>query len=291
MFRSSEKCAVLVADICGSTRLYESVGDAEAYKLIADSIATLKETISGHDGSVVKTMGDGLLSILPSPDSAFAAAIDMQNRHRNSKVAIRIGVNFGNVVRKRRDVFGDSVNVAAHLVTLARPSETVISGDAIVELSAGNRRQTQLFDKVRLKGKTEPTDCYRVVAGNLDDTMISRPDTQIAARRSTLTLRYGDKEIALEEGGAEMTIGRDAECDLTVEGTLVSRSHATIRPQRGGFYLIDHSTNGTFVRFEGDEPVVLKREALQLHSAGAISLSADIDDPNRIDFRCDFDRG
>jgi hypothetical protein len=60
---------------------------------------------------------------------------------------------------------------------------------------------------------------------------------------------------------------------LIDKGPYVSRSHATIKTQRGSFYLADHSANGTYVLYPGEAPIFLKREMLQLRNDGEISLS------------------
>ncbi len=281
---------MLVADICGSTRLYESVGDATAYRLVSSCISALGDNISKHDGRVVKTMGDGLLSTFPAADAAFGAAVAMQKHQTESDILIRIGMNYGSVVRKGRDVFGDCVNVAAHLLTLAKPSEIILTGEMVQNLPARLQSKTQLFDRASLKGKSAHTDFYRVTAGQQekDITMISQDAAMQATKPQDLVLFYQGREIVIKEGVREFTIGRNPDCDLIAKGPYVSRSHATIKAQRGSFYLADHSANGTYVLYPDDDPIFLKREMLQLRNDGEISLSP-ISEPDHgelIRFRC-----
>jgi len=89
---------------------------------------------------------------------------------------------------------------------------------------------------------------------------------------SPLTLYYRGETLALGESSDRLQLGRDSANGLTVDGSHVSRSHATIEPRRGKFFLLDHSTNGTYVVFEGRAPVYLRRELLQLVGQGVISL-------------------
>ncbi|MHA1109004.1 MAG: adenylate/guanylate cyclase domain-containing protein, partial [Alphaproteobacteria bacterium] len=131
MPNESRFCAVLVADICGSTRLYETVGDDTAYRLVARCIAELADNISENDGRVIKTMGDGILSTFAMAEGAFDAAVAMQQGRGDSDILIRVGINYGSVVINGQDVFGDSVNVAAHLLTLAKPGEIILTGEMV----------------------------------------------------------------------------------------------------------------------------------------------------------------
>lgn len=281
-------CAVLVADICGSTRLYETVGDALAYKLVAGRIHELGDSITRNGGTVIKTMGDGILSTFTSADEAFGAAIAMQETESSAEVHIRVGMNYGVVVERDRDVFGDSVNVAAHLLTMAKPSEIVLTGEMVQNLSLELRDKAQFFDRGSLKGKNARTDFYRVAAESRDMTEISLEIHTFDTHPSDLVLYFRNREIVIKDGVREFVIGRSEDCDLVIEGPLVSRSHATIKAQRGNFHIVDHSANGTNVCYGDETPIFLKRELLQLHSSGTISLGPTLDpDPeNNIRFDC-----
>ena len=235
-------------------------------------------------------MGDGILSIFPAADSAFAAAIAMQKEQTDSEILIRVGINFGSVVRKGRDVFGDCVNVAAHLLTLAKPSEIILTGEMVQNLPARLQSKTQLFDRASLKGKSAHTDFYRAISGaqEKDITMISQDAAMPGAKTQDLVLFYQGREIVIKDGVRQFTIGRNPDCDLIAKGRYVSRSHATIKTQRGGFYLADHSANGTYVLYPGEAPIFLKREMVQLRNNGEISMSP-IAEPNTgelIKFHC-----
>lgn len=286
----SRLCAVLTADICGSTRLYESVGDDAAYRLIANCISELAGNISTNDGHVIKTMGDGILSIFTSAVSAFDAAVAMQQDRRDSSILIRVGINYGSVVRKDGDVFGDCVNVSAHLLTLSKPGEIIITGEMAQNLPSHLRSRTQLFHKASLKGKSELTDFYRVTAGEQENdiTRISGNVSMQGAATRELVLLYRGRKIVIAEEGKDFTIGRNEDCDLIADGPFVSRSHATIKAQRGIFYLVDHSANGTYVVYDRGDPIFLKRQTLRLGNEGEIFMNPlDMEDASEpIKFHC-----
>lgn len=220
-------------------------------------------------------MGDGVLSTFGAAVGAFNAAIAMQKARQKSDVPIRVGINYGSVVWKDGDVFGDCVNVSAHLLTLSKPGEIILTGEMVQQLPPTLQSNTQLFHRTQLKGKSAQTDFYRVISGEqeTDVTMISPDASMQGAGIQDLVLHYRGREIVIHEGGGEFTIGRSEDCDLVADGPFVSRSHATIKVQRGSFHLVDHSANGTYVTYDGDAPIFLKRQNLQLRNSGEISLN------------------
>ena len=125
--------AVLFADVSGSTRLYESLGDAEALATIGRCVALMSTVCVGHGGRVVKTIGDEVMAVFPSADSAAKAAVEMQARVSEhppvggSRLAIRVGFHLGPAIETDGDVFGDSVNVAARMAALAKREQIILS--------------------------------------------------------------------------------------------------------------------------------------------------------------------
>jgi adenylate cyclase len=134
--------AILAADVVGYSRL---IGANEADTLAALR-ALLKEvvrpTLKRHRGRVVKLMGDGLLAEFASVVDAVAAALEIQEAMPgrsahvpiDRRIALRIGVNIGDVVVEAGDLFGDGVNIAARLQEVADPGGVAISGDAFRQL-------------------------------------------------------------------------------------------------------------------------------------------------------------
>ncbi|NOT81289.1 MAG: adenylate/guanylate cyclase domain-containing protein, partial [Gallionella sp.] len=74
MPKQVEKLAVLFADVCGSTALYEKLGDGLARTLIADCLQTITEKALAHQGKITKTIGDEVMAVFPSAEDAFLAA-------------------------------------------------------------------------------------------------------------------------------------------------------------------------------------------------------------------------
>ena len=129
--------AILAADVVGYSRL---IGADEAGTLAALR-ALLKDlvepTLKSHRGRIVKLMGDGLLAEFASVVDAVSAAVDIQkgtpaltaHMAKDQRVALRIGINIGDVVAQDGDLFGDGVNIAARLQECANANGIAISED------------------------------------------------------------------------------------------------------------------------------------------------------------------
>src|SRR5437870_4354535 len=118
--------AILAADVVGYSRLMtiDEAGTLAALKSLRKNLVDPK--ISEHNGRIFKLTGDGMLIEFPSVVSAVACAVDIQSamRTRNASTAdarieFRIGVNLGDIIVEEGDIFGDGVNLAARLESIA----------------------------------------------------------------------------------------------------------------------------------------------------------------------------
>jgi class 3 adenylate cyclase len=120
----------LFTDLHSSTALYEQMGDAAAYDIVRRHFMFLGGIVFGHNGMVVKTIGDAVMATFGDPIDAVRAALAIQSRiadfnrahmdgNANRRLAIRLGVHSGGSVRveldDRVDYFGSAVNLAARL--------------------------------------------------------------------------------------------------------------------------------------------------------------------------------
>ena len=281
MPRQTEKLAVLFADICGSTSLYEKLGDNEARRLIAKCIAAMLDKVSTSRGTLVKTIGDEIMCTFPEAANAMSAACAMQEAVENGDhgndppMHIRIGFHYGDVIREDEDIFGDTVNVASRIASITRAGQILTSRAASDSLPPALREQATQIMRAELKGKQEQLDIFNI-AWEADDTQRTRIGTPASRRTqendSELTLRYREQSIKLDGQRQSALLGRDHACDLPVKNDFASRQHARVEFRNGKFVLTDQSTNGTYVRFADGQTVRLAREDLVLHSSGAISL-------------------
>ena len=171
---NSAECEVgiLFGDIAGSTRIYENLGDQRALSVVNQCFRIMSEPIAAHGGIVVKTIGDELMAAFGRPAAAVSAAIDIQRRIEQLptlpfsdpplKVAIRIGLHFGTALKEHRDFFGDTVNVAARMVGLAKGRQILTTGELVDLLPAPLNAHAIDFGAIEVKGRSEPVRIAQV---------------------------------------------------------------------------------------------------------------------------------
>src|SRR6266478_5981237 len=130
--------AILAADVAGYSRLMhadEEATHARLTSLLADAV---DPAIVEHGGRIVKNTGDGFLAEFPSAVEAVRAALQFQNRihevavedTEERRILFRVGINIGDVIVEPHDIFGDDVNIAARLESIAEPGGICISSSA-----------------------------------------------------------------------------------------------------------------------------------------------------------------
>src|SRR2546430_2882237 len=129
----SRQTTVLFAGVSGSTKLYETAGDAVALTAIGRCIERMRKAAESTGGRVVKTIGDEIMALFPSPDAAAGAASEMHATIEQlpegggAKLGVRVGFHSGPVIQREDDVFGDTVNMAARLGEQAGEGQIIIS--------------------------------------------------------------------------------------------------------------------------------------------------------------------
>ncbi|MCB1742655.1 MAG: adenylate/guanylate cyclase domain-containing protein [Gammaproteobacteria bacterium] len=291
MPRKTADLAIVFADISGSTRLYDSLGDANARELVADCLDILAEQTGRHQGTVIKTIGDEIMCTFPSADQALEAAVDMQdcvarelperNPNTPSSLQIRIGLHFGNCLVEEGDVFGDAVNVAARMAGLAKGGQIITTGDTAEMLSQRLRSVTRHVDRLAIRGKTTEIDIFEAIWQADDVTRIHTDLLKPKPAQVRLRLEYNGQAMELATDANPMVLGRGKRADMVVNDSMASREHARIECRRGKFILTDMSTNGTYV-LTPDGPTYLRREDLVLSGDGQISLGRKFDEATEV---------
>ena len=137
--------AVLAADVVGYSRLMglDVAGTLSALKTHRREMTDSK--IAEHKGHIVKVTGDGMLVEFPSVVNAVACATEIQRRMRQRNVDVpedrriefRIGIHLGDIIFEDNDIYGDGLNIAARIESLAKPGGVAVSGS--VRDNVGNR--------------------------------------------------------------------------------------------------------------------------------------------------------
>lgn len=247
----------------------------------------LARKVKAAKGSVVKTIGDGMVCQFATADAALRAACDMQEAATaltsptlRRELAIKIAFNYGPVVPKGDDVFGDTVNVCSRLAGIANPRQVLTTRQTVDALSPGLRKRCRTLAPTRVRGRAAEVEACEVLwRGDADVTALNLTKQALAKAQWVLTLRYGDETFTLESAGS-FRIGREKGSDIVVPTQHASRLHARVFGRDGNFVIADQSSNGTFVMVDGStREIRLRREEAVLGERGIIGLGSPTTEP------------
>ncbi|MCH8842100.1 MAG: adenylate/guanylate cyclase domain-containing protein [SAR324 cluster bacterium] len=163
--------AILSADVKGYSRLMGDDEEATLHTLTAYR-DVFSSHIDHHRGRVVNTPGDAILAEFASVVDAVACAVEIQRElaERNAelpdarRMAFRIGINLGDVLVKEGALYGDGVNIAARLESLADPGGICISGKVHAEVETKLPLQYESMGEQTVKNIKKPVPVYRVLS-------------------------------------------------------------------------------------------------------------------------------
>ncbi len=158
------RLAFVFTDLESSTRMYDRMGDMRAFDVVRMHFGLLRESVVQHSGAVVKTIGDAVMATFVEPSDAVLAAVDMLARveefnasRGTDLVRLKVGIHWGAclavTLNDRLDYFGQTVNLAARVQSLACGNEIVMSSDVVqhggVREIIGGLEETQAVVQVR----------------------------------------------------------------------------------------------------------------------------------------------
>jgi len=291
---------ILFADVVGSTRLFEELGDEAARDIIAICLGVMRRATEQHGGNVIKTMGDEIMATFEDCDGAMDAAVQMQTEITahpgltvdRQQVAIRIGAHVGHVVVEERDVFGAAVHTSNRMTSQAKAQQIIITESIYARLSPEWQQASRRVDVAVPRGQHGEVAVYEVLWQGDDVTSMLPAIATITEqyRPFHIKLRYGEKEVILDDRQRpSLTMGRGQENDLVVKGNLVSRLHARVEAGKNRFMLVDESTNGSFVHTSQGEESFVRRDSIPLKGSGVIGLGRlpEAESFHTIEFFCD----
>ena len=230
--------AVLAADIAGYSRLMHEDEAATVRDLKAHQ-GVILPFIGRHGGRIIDTAGDGILAEFPSVVAATECAVQIQTvmAERNEDVSehrrmrFRIGINLGDVIHDDARIYGDGINIAARLETLAEPGGVLVSSTVhdhvrgklpFAFVDAGERR---------LKNIEQPVRMYRVLIPGVPvppgAALLRRTTT--ADRRRWIVRGLAALLVLLAAGGAWWVSSR-LFLDQRADGTPAPRLSIVVLP-------------------------------------------------------------
>jgi class 3 adenylate cyclase len=281
---------ILFADVVGSTQLYDKFGDTKASETVAHCLEVMKDATHQFDGTVIKTIGDEVMSTFQTADDAMAAAaqdamaaaaqmqtrisVDPDDDEDRIPVTIRIGCHFGPVVQEQNDIFGAAVHTANRMTSQAKAKQIVMSEATVEQMGDDWKAQTRQIDIATVRGRIDEVALYELL-WQPDEATSMVPTLELTSKKKNgarLVLSFRDETVEVNDKKTAINLGRGDENDLVVKGNLISRIHAKIEKRRGKFMLIDQSTNGTFLQTVNGDETFVRRDSTQLVGEGIIGL-------------------
>ena len=246
---------LMFADICASTRLYETLGDDQAQRKISEAIQVIRRVIEAYQGQVIKEIGDEVMATFPGAIDALNCATQFSEPLASMGLQLKIGIHSGEMIEQNNDMFGDVVNTAARIVSLASPKQILLSSNTAIELPAEVLSSLRNLPPLSVKGKSSLIELYEHIAGDETDLTMAimgeEYDDLVSHNVDSLTLRWPHGSMVLNRETTELVIGRDPAHSICLLSPVVSRSHACIERQGDDWYISDQSTNGTLVTEDG----------------------------------------
>lgn len=252
--------AILYADVAGYSRL-TGLDEEKTHRELDAGLNLLTDVIKAHGGRKLHEAGDAILAEFKSVTSAVTAALEFQRQMSEQNATVeeeeqlnfRIGVNLGEVIHDRDDIYGDGVNLAARIQELAGPGDVCVSG-AVYEQTAG--KIDQLFDDLGHRKFKNITQSVRVYQARIADLQ-SRDDTH-----SGWPYFGNAKKTPLATGGC---LCRSVRFETWDEPMLVGYCHCRFCQLATGAPLNAFVVyKKTAVRFLGDEPKMYKSSLIAM---------------------------
>jgi class 3 adenylate cyclase len=290
MPQQTDSLAIMFADISGSTMLYETLGNALARRMVVRCLAMMSVRLAAHRGTLIKTIGDEIMCTFPSAEAALRAACDMQDAVESGKpggdtpMYIRIGFNYGEVIREGNDVHGDAVNVAARITEVSRARQILVTQAAVDALPPELRHKARHIRRASIKGRQEQLDLFMIVwrADEGERVRVGIPAyRKPEGHQEQLVLRHRDQQFTVSERSMTAALGRSEACAIVIRDELALERHATVDYQLGKFFISDRSPSGTYVNFSGGDTVHIVGEDTMLRGSGAILLGRPFSDGPR----------
>ncbi len=185
--------AILYADVAGYSRL-TGIDEDATHRTLSAYLDLISESVAAHRGTVMHYAGDAVLAKFDAVVDALRCAIEAQGelaaRNRQvpdeRKLQFRIGLNLGDVIEDRGDIYGDGVNVAARLEGLADPGGICISESVRTAVGGRLKLGYEFLGEQRVKNIAEPVKAFKVLLDGVPETRreVADPESPTLERPS-----------------------------------------------------------------------------------------------------------
>jgi class 3 adenylate cyclase len=180
---SRKLVTVLYTDIVGSTARAVEMGDETWSTLLGTHHAAVRDHVERHDGTLIKTMGDGVLATFDRPTLAVRCALAISRHAGDEGVQVRAGVHAGECEVTDDDISGVAAHIGSRIMALAGPGEVLVSA-TVRDLAFGSGVEFDPRGEHELKGVPGRWSVHAVVADRRDD---QRPASHATPQQAALT--------------------------------------------------------------------------------------------------------
>jgi predicted transcriptional regulator len=212
----------MFTDMVGFTALSQK-DEFLAIRLLKEHQKLVRRFFARHNGTEVKTMGDGFLVEFESVLDATLCAIDIQNMVfdynladlEEEKISVRIGIHLGDVIHSKGDVLGNVVNIASRIEPLAEPGGICISGHVYDQIRDQTDQEWVKLEPQKLKNVKLLMDVYKIVfhRGRDSEQDVSPYDSsRFLSRTAMEVLAVINRQDIINPEGilTKVTINRDS---------------------------------------------------------------------------------
>lgn len=298
MTQAKAKVVILFADMSGSSRLYDALGNTDAQTLVSSCLEILTDVTSTYRGRVLKTIGDEVMCLFPTVVDAARAASDMHLSVRRAydpddlpfgRIQIRVGMHYGEVLEEGDDLYGETVILAGRMCRSAKPDQILTTEATVEALPEELGAAVRYVDEETIRGPLDKMHLYELIWELSDLTDIAEESPRgLRKTHSILALECNGQSYELSRERPSLAIGRSRQNDVVFPNALTSRNHARIELRRGRFVLCDESVNGTIVVREDGKTISLIRDEYALDGQGRIGMGAppDTNPELSIEYKC-----
>jgi adenylate cyclase len=268
--------AILAADVAGYSRLMHTDEEATHTKLSALLADVVGPAISEHGGRIVKSTGDGFLADFPSAVEAVRAAMQFQSRIKeltigdteDTRIAFRVGINIGDVIVEPQDIFGDGVNIAARLESIAEAGGICISSSAYDHVRGKVGIAFADLGEQNLKNIPHPIRVYAAVQ-TIHNTILISGSTPPLSETPTI----GASDISSIAVRPFQNLSEKRELDFFVDGLV--EDVIALLARVPGFFVISKASSFAFRDPDMPTPTVARQLGVRYVLGGSARAQGD----------------